>query len=88
MREGGRWFRIGSCCLLLVQEVRRCKRAVAGAGLVATGAETGSCWCRKVIAAAGRWSLVQEGSCWCRLREYLVRLSELSRKRAVTLRGW
>ena len=38
---------------------------------------TGSCWCRKVVAGSGmlvaaavRWSPVQEGSCWCRLKEY------------------
>ena len=35
--------------------------------------KTGSYWCRKVfagaglvVAAAGKWSPMQEGGCWCR----------------------
>ena len=50
---------------------------IAGAGLIAAGAEAGSCWFRKMVAgaelvaaAAGKWSPVQEGSCWCRLKGY------------------
>ena len=49
---------------------------------------TGSYFCSEVaagsgvvVAAAGKWSSVQEGSCWCRLKE-------LDLKRAVRLRGW
>ena len=77
VQESGRWFRTGSCLCLLVQESghwfrtgNRCCRKVAGAGLVAAGAElvsVGICWCRKVIAGAGlevasvgKWPPVQE----------------------------
>ena len=48
VQESGRWFRTGSCWCLLVQEGDSwCRKAVAGAGQTAAGAEL-------VIAATGR----------------------------------
>ena len=64
VQEVGRWCRTGSCWYRLVQEIGRWFR-------------TSSRWCRElaagagvVVAAAVKWSPVQEGSCWYRLKEY------------------
>ena len=63
-RAGGWWCRTSSCWYVLLQEDGcRCR--------------TGSCFCREVpagagvvVAAAVKWSPVQESSWWCRLKEY------------------
>ena len=64
-RTGTRWWRTGSCWYLLMQESGRwcllvqegdrwCRKAVAGAGLAAAGAELVN------TAAAWKWPPVQE----------------------------
>ena len=82
LHEGCRWRRTGSCwCRKVVAAGVELIAVRAGRWLLPQKGgrlkRAGSCFCMDmvagvgvVVAAAEKWSPMQEGSCWCRLKGY------------------